>query len=138
MIWRTTHVSVSGSVHRSILTSRFLIRPGSTRGLRASGRQISSDALMPGHGVRDRSEMSVITLSPPPPAPRIYRDPTAPDPAVPIRILRQVLLVVVSPEAGNPTETTPLHARWSSTGRLPVDVDVDPAVGQPCASRESP
>lgn len=38
------------------------------------------------------------------------------------------LLVIVSPKAGNTTESPPLRPRWSSTGRLPVDVDVDQAV----------
>ena len=36
--------------------------------------------------------------------------------------------MIVRPEAGNPTETPPLRHRWCSTGRLSVDVDVNPAV----------
>jgi len=42
--------------------------------------------------------------------------------------VRQILLVIVRPESGNPTKTPLLHHRWSCTGRLSVDVDVDPAV----------
>jgi hypothetical protein len=36
------------------------------------------------------------------------------------------LLMIVRVEAGNPSETPPLHHRWSRTGRLSVDVDFDP------------
>jgi len=38
--------------------------------------------------------------------------------------------VIVSPKAGNPTKSPRLPRHWSSTGRLLVDVDVDPAVDQ--------
>ena len=48
--------------------------------------------------------------------------------AVPIRILRQILLVVVRPEVGNPTQSPRLPPRLASTGRLSVDLDVVPAV----------
>jgi hypothetical protein len=51
--------------------------------------------------------------------------------AVPIRILRQVLLVIVSPDVGNPTNSRRLLPRLTSIGRLSVDGDVDPAVDQP-------
>src|ERR1035441_5184038 len=50
--------------------------------------------------------------------------------AVPIRILRQVLLVVVGAEAFSRTEIRELSRHRQSTGRLSVDVDVDPAVDQ--------
>ena len=45
-----------------------------------------------------------------------------------IGLLTLGLLVIVRPEAGNPTESPSIHQRWFTTGRLPVDVDVDPAV----------
>jgi len=50
--------------------------------------------------------------------------------AVPARILRQILLVIVGAEAFSSTEITELSGRGQSTGRLSVDVDVDPAVDQ--------
>jgi hypothetical protein len=49
--------------------------------------------------------------------------------AVPVRILREVLLVIVSPELGNPTETATLIRGRSCAGRLSVDTNVDPPVG---------
>src|SRR5579862_2529890 len=45
----------------------------------------------------------------------------------PAWILRRILRVIVSPKTGNTTETAPLHGRWLAIGRLPADVDVDPA-----------
>jgi hypothetical protein len=50
--------------------------------------------------------------------------------AIPVRILRQILLVVVGAEAFSRTEITELSRRGQSTGRLSVDVDVDPPVDQ--------
>jgi hypothetical protein len=48
--------------------------------------------------------------------------------AVPIRILREVLLVVVGAEAFSCTEITELSDRGHAVGRLSVDVDDDPPV----------
>jgi hypothetical protein len=48
--------------------------------------------------------------------------------AIPARILRQVLLVIVGAEAFSSTEITVLIRRGHAAGRLSVDVDVDPAV----------
>jgi|SRR5665213_2478344 len=50
--------------------------------------------------------------------------------AVAIRILRQVLLVIVGAEAISCTEITELSGRDHATGRLSVDVIVDPLVDQ--------
>src|ERR1035441_5585885 len=50
--------------------------------------------------------------------------------AVPTRILRQVLLVIVGAEAFSSTEIAQLHGRGHVVGRLSVDVEVDPAVDQ--------
>src|ERR1039457_4327193 len=50
--------------------------------------------------------------------------------AVPIRILRQILLVVVGAEAVYPTEIARLRRRGHVVGRLLVDVDADPPVDQ--------
>jgi hypothetical protein len=50
------------------------------------------------------------------------------DPAVPVGILRKILLVIVGAEAGISAKTTELSLRRPSTGRLPVDVVVVPAV----------
>jgi hypothetical protein len=50
--------------------------------------------------------------------------------AVPIGILRQILLVIVGAEAFLCTEITELPCRGPSIGRLSVDVDVDPPVDQ--------
>ena len=44
------------------------------------------------------------------------------------RFLHRGLLVIVSPEAGNPTRTPRLHPRWCFTGRFSVDVNADPPV----------
>jgi hypothetical protein len=41
------------------------------------------------------------------------------------------LLVIVSPEVGNPTETASLRLRQTLAGRISVDLDVDPSVDQP-------
>ena len=48
--------------------------------------------------------------------------------AIAIGVLRQVLLVVVGAEAFSYTEITELCRRGHATGRLLVDVAVDPAV----------
>src|ERR1017187_3942590 len=50
--------------------------------------------------------------------------------AIAIRILRQILLVVVGAEAFSCTEISDLSRRGQSTGRLSVDVAVDPPVDQ--------
>ena len=50
--------------------------------------------------------------------------------AVPVRILRQILLVIVGAEAIYRKEITALSCRGQSIGRLSVDVAVDPAVDQ--------
>jgi hypothetical protein len=50
--------------------------------------------------------------------------------AVPIGILREVLLVIVGAEAFSCAEITELSGRGQSTGRLSVDVAVDPPVDQ--------
>src|SRR5450631_2986523 len=50
--------------------------------------------------------------------------------AIPIRILRQILLVIVGAEAFSFTEITRLSRRGHAAGRHSVDVDVDPAVDQ--------
>lgn len=50
--------------------------------------------------------------------------------ATAIGSLTRGLLVIVSPEIGNPTETPRLLCRLVSTGRLSVDVEVVPAVDQ--------
>jgi hypothetical protein len=42
--------------------------------------------------------------------------------AIAIRILRQILLVIVSAETGISTKSAKLHSRWLSIGRLYVDV----------------
>jgi hypothetical protein len=42
--------------------------------------------------------------------------------AIPVRVLRQVLLVIVSTKTGKRKKSPELPARWSSNGRLPVDV----------------
>ena len=44
------------------------------------------------------------------------------------RVLHRGLLVIVGAERGNPTETPPLRPRWSSTGRLSVDLNANPMV----------
>jgi hypothetical protein len=49
---------------------------------------------------------------------------------VPTGILLQVLLVIVGAEAISCTESTRLSLRGQSTGRLSVDVAVDPPVDQ--------
>jgi hypothetical protein len=54
--------------------------------------------------------------------------PTPSDPAVPIGILRQALLVIVGAEANSRTEATELRSGHPSTGRLSVDADVDPKI----------
>ncbi len=46
-------------------------------------------------------------------------------PAVPIRILREVLLVIVGAEANLGTEITRLSRRAASISRLSADVDVE-------------
>jgi hypothetical protein len=48
--------------------------------------------------------------------------------AIPIRILRQVLLVIVGAEAISCRDITELFSRGQSIGRLLVDVAVDPPV----------
>jgi hypothetical protein len=51
----------------------------------------------------------------------------------PIQLLRALdrgLLVIVGAEAFSRTEITDLSRRGQSTGRLSVDVDVDPPVDQ--------
>jgi len=67
----------------------------------------------------------------------VHREPAASVKALAVRLGRdykrvhedvETLLMIVSPEAGNPTRTQALHRRWFSTGRLAVDVDVDPTV----------
>jgi hypothetical protein len=50
--------------------------------------------------------------------------------AVPARILRQILLVIVGAEAFSCTEIAQLHGRGQSTGRLSVDFNVAPPVDQ--------
>jgi hypothetical protein len=50
--------------------------------------------------------------------------------AVRTRILRQVLLVIIGAEAFSCTEISGLSRRGQSTGRLSVDVAVDPPVDQ--------
>ena len=50
--------------------------------------------------------------------------------AIPVRILRQVLLVIVGAEAFSFTEITQLSCRSHAAGRDSVDVAVDPAVDQ--------
>jgi hypothetical protein len=54
----------------------------------------------------------------------------SPNPAVPIWILREVLLVMVGAEAFSRTEITELYRHGHAAGRLSVDVAVDPAVDQ--------
>jgi hypothetical protein len=49
--------------------------------------------------------------------------------AIPAGILRQILLVIVGAEAFSCTEITWLSLRGQSTGRVSVDVAVDPPVG---------
>src|SRR5216684_1615467 len=49
--------------------------------------------------------------------------------------LHRGLLVIVSPEVGNPTESAPLRRRQSRAGRLSVDLVVDPSVDQPVSRR---
>lgn len=49
------------------------------------------------------------------------------------RVLHRVLLVIVGAEAGNLLETKLLRHRQSRAGRLSVDLDADPSVGQPSA-----
>lgn len=51
-------------------------------------------------------------------------------PAVPVRVLRQVLLVVVRSEAGNLRKYTHLQTRSISTGRLSVDLSCIPSADQ--------
>ena len=51
-------------------------------------------------------------------------------PQYPFWILREVLLVIVGAEAFSSTEITVLATRGQSTGRVSVDVDVDPPVDQ--------
>jgi hypothetical protein len=48
--------------------------------------------------------------------------------AVPVRILRQVLLVIVRPMVEYSMKSARLLPRQATTGRLPVDVDADPPV----------
>jgi hypothetical protein len=55
-------------------------------------------------------------------------NPAAPDPTVPVRILRQVLLVIVGAEVLSGTEITELSVRGQATGRLSVDVTVESPV----------
>ena len=50
--------------------------------------------------------------------------------AVPVRILRRALLVMVSAEVDNRGETPPLHPRVSWLGRHSVDIDVVPSLDQ--------
>jgi hypothetical protein len=50
--------------------------------------------------------------------------------AVPIGILREVLLVIVGAEAFSFMDITRLSRRGHAAGRHSVDVDVDPAVDQ--------
>ena len=50
--------------------------------------------------------------------------------AIATGILRQILLVIVGAEAFSCTEIAQLHGRGQSTGRLSVDVDIDPPVDQ--------
>src|ERR1039457_5450546 len=50
--------------------------------------------------------------------------------AIATGILRQILLVIVGAEAFSCTEITGLSRLGHSTGRLSVDVDVDPSVDQ--------
>src|ERR1017187_6733862 len=50
--------------------------------------------------------------------------------AVPVRILRQILLLVVGAEMFSCTEITELSRRGHTTGRLSVDVEVDLPVDQ--------
>jgi len=53
---------------------------------------------------------------------------TPPNAAVPVRILREVLLVVVGAEAGIPTESARLREPWLVASPLPVDIDDRPVV----------
>ena len=53
---------------------------------------------------------------------------TASNSPVPVRILHEVLLVIVGAEASSCTEITELSRRGKPTGRLSVDVDIDPPV----------
>jgi hypothetical protein len=48
--------------------------------------------------------------------------------AIPAGILREILLVIVGAEIGDPTEATPLHSRVARIGRLSVDVGAVPSV----------
>ena len=48
--------------------------------------------------------------------------------AIAVRILRQILLVILGAEGVLCTETTRLERRGPATGRLSVDVGVDPTV----------
>lgn len=48
--------------------------------------------------------------------------------AIPARVLRKVLLVIVRPEGGNPTNSDGLLPLESRTSRLSVDLTVVPAV----------
>ena len=50
--------------------------------------------------------------------------------AVAVGILRQVLLVIVGAETGNPTDAPELDLLASLLGRLPVDLSVVPRVDQ--------
>jgi hypothetical protein len=59
---------------------------------------------------------------------RGVRNPASRDPAIAIRILRQILLVKVGAEAFVRCEIATLRCRWQSIGRLSVDVAVTPAV----------
>jgi len=57
------------------------------------------------------------------------RNSPAFQPAIPLRILRQILLVIVCRLEGIGTETTALRRRLARFGRFPVDVASIPAVG---------
>src|SRR5450631_772553 len=59
--------------------------------------------------------------------------------AIPIRILRQILLVIACAEAFPSTEFSNLSRRGHAAGRLSVDVAVDPPVDQtPVRSEQCP
>jgi hypothetical protein len=48
--------------------------------------------------------------------------------AIPTRILREILLVIVGAEDGFFSESRKLPDHWRATGRLPVDIAVDSPV----------
>jgi hypothetical protein len=58
----------------------------------------------------------------------IQRDSAPSNPTVPIRILRQVLLVRVAPDEDSAAEIAQLHRHYCRIGRVPVDEAVVPSV----------